>query len=296
MKFRTLKTRALLSFFLIVSFAHTACGPVIHDAKIQKLRKVDRWFVLYNDESGVPADFRWESYDMAILDPDIHPDLAKAPSVMTLIAYVSVGIAVDYRSYWPKIKGQPWLIKIPGSDEERYYVDVRDPAWKDLLIGQVIPEILKKGFQGIFMDTLDVPLFLENEYPEKYPGSKKALADLIHAIRKAYPDLILVSNNAFEILPEIAPDLTAVLAESLYGSLDSDTEHMKPVSPEKRAKIVAVLDQVARRRGLAVFSLEFAPESRPELAAEYSRSSRRLGFKPYVAGEELDRVYPQANA
>ncbi|MGH7197630.1 MAG: hypothetical protein ACREH5_02675, partial [Candidatus Omnitrophota bacterium] len=140
------------------------------------------------------------------------------------------------------------------------------------------------------------PLHLENTDPDKHRGSKKALEDLIHDIRLAYPGLILVSNNAFEILPEIAPDLTAVLAESIYSGLDSDTERMKPVSPEKRAKRVAILNEVARRGGLAVFSLDFTPESRPDLAEEYSRSSRRLGFKPYVAGQELDRVYPQADS
>ncbi|MGH7198866.1 MAG: endo alpha-1,4 polygalactosaminidase, partial [Candidatus Omnitrophota bacterium] len=247
------------------------------------------------NEAGMPESFRWEDYDMAILDPDVHPDLSKVPDGFILIAYVSMGVAVDYRATWPKIKGQPWLTKIPGSDEERYYVDVRDPAWKSLLVKEVIPEILKKGFHGIFMDTLDVPLHLENTDPDKYRGSKKALGDLIHDIRRAYPDLILVSNNAFEILPEIVPDLTAVLAESLYGGLDSDTERMKPVSPERRAKKIALLNEVKRRRGLAVFSLDFAPESRSDLAEEYSRSSRRLGFKPYVAGTELDRVYPQTN-
>ncbi len=296
MKFRTWKTRALLSFFLIHSFALTACGPVIRDPKVERLRNVDDWFVLYNDESGVPADFRWETYDMAILDPDIHPDLAKAPDELILIAYVSIGIIVNYRSFWPAIKGAPWLIKIPGVKKERYYADVRDPAWKEILIGQVIPEILQKGFHGIFMDTLDVPLFLENEYPDKYPGSKKALADLIHEIRRAYPDLILVSNNAYEILPEIAPDLTAVLAESLHGSLDSDTRRMEPVPPHKRTRKVAVLNKVKRRHGLAVFSLEFAPESSPELAGEYRRSSRKLGFRPYVAGKRMSVVYPQADA
>jgi uncharacterized protein (TIGR01370 family) len=270
-----------------------ACGPVTRDPLVGKLRAVNRWFVLYNEESALPPAFRWENYDMAILDPDVHPDLARVPERVILIAYLSVGLATDYRSYWPKIKGEPWLSRGEGEDRGKYYVDVRDPAWERVLIDHVIPEIRQKGFQGIFLDTLGTPINREQDDPAGYGGSKKALVKLVGAIRRAYPDLMIISNNAFEILPDLAPFLSAAAAEAVHAAPGARPGRFDFVGKRERERKVHALTRLAKRHGLAVFIIDYVDANRPQDIQYCLDASRRHGFKPYIAQGRHTRFYEQ---
>ena len=46
-------------------------------------------------------------------------------------------------------------------------VDVRSDVWRNLLLNDIIPSILKNGYQGIFLDTLDSAEALERQDPVK---------------------------------------------------------------------------------------------------------------------------------
>ena len=87
-------------------------------------------------------------------------------------------------------------------------VDVRNPEWKEIIIQDVIPRILKAGFDGLFLDTIDTAAHLHAKHPKKYIGIKKAMIELIRDIKEHYPNLFLISNNGFLILEEIAPYLS----------------------------------------------------------------------------------------
>ncbi|MCA9993342.1 MAG: endo alpha-1,4 polygalactosaminidase [Anaerolineales bacterium] len=85
-------------------------------------------------------------------------------------------------------------------------VDCRFPAWHAHLLQARIPEIVARGFPGLFLDTLDV----QEQYPDTRPGVVK----LVAAIHAHYPDLILIANRGFSILGEIESLLDAFLFEA----------------------------------------------------------------------------------
>jgi len=188
------------------------------------LNDVEKWFILL-DYGSLGSDinpYDILEYDMAIVDPDNHFPIEFLKDQIILIAYVSLGEAEIYRKYWEKIKNEEWVLGDNPDWKGNFYVDVRSKEWMDIIIDEVIPPIIEQGFKGIFMDTLDTSIMLEDEDPEKYEGVNDAMVELVKGIHEKYPDLYLISNNGFAILGTVSPYLSGALAEDIYTMPDFD--------------------------------------------------------------------------
>jgi len=268
------------------------CQPILWPTSVDRLNKVNRWFILhYYSPDNFPQPISWEDYDMAILDPDYHPPLEDVPDQVILIAYVSFGVAVDYRSYWPRAKDQPWLVGEKPGESGNYFVDVRSQAWKNILIQEVIPDIVAKGYDGIFIDNIDHGTRLNEVFPGQFGGSEDAMIQLIRDVHEVFPDLMLISNNAYEFLPKIAPVLSALLVEELFSGINSDTDQYEAVSKVSRDRMVRILQDMRRYHHLAVFNIERIPPENRTGTHQTIQSSHQLGFKPYIVGRKFDRIY-----
>ena len=85
-----------------------------------------------------------------------------------VLAYMSVGEAETYRSYWKKAwssKPPTWLSKI-NKDWGSYRVKYWNSQWKSILYGSsnsYLDMIISASFDGVFIDTIDSYSFFENE-------------------------------------------------------------------------------------------------------------------------------------
>jgi len=259
-----------------------------------KLRKVGRWFSLSDySASKNPSPILWDHYDMAILDPGSHPPFEGIHGNCILIAYVSLGQAENYRAYWPKVKNESWIVKKDPHWSGSYWVDVRNPRWRALVLYEIIPQIIEQGFDGIFMDTLDTAGALERISPTEYFGSVKAMVEFVKEIHETYPKLLLISNNGYEILPKIAPYLNGFAVEGINSNLDLKKGGIKSVDPERREKRIQILHKLMREYKLPVFTLDYVGQNDRASAERCFFESRKLGFKPYVSEADRDRIYFQ---
>lgn len=84
-------------------------------------------------------------------------------------AYMSVGEAEEYRSYWQagwKENPPDWLEESNEAWAGSYRVRYWRPGWQQLLLGQkdsYLDLILSAGFDGAFLDVVDVFYFFENK-------------------------------------------------------------------------------------------------------------------------------------
>lgn len=284
-----------LALLLILVLIAWACGP---KAEIgSPLNRVDDWFILLDyspDENPLsPSDL--SCYQMGILDPDVHPSLETLPKKMVKIAYVSVGEAEDYRSYWPAIKGSKWILEENKDWGGNYTVDPRSPEWTKVLTEIVIPDLVKKGFQGIMMDTLDTVDVLSDQDPDHAKEYEQAMIDLVAAIHHAFPDLFLISNNGFTILDQIAPYLSGMVVEDIYWMADFDNGGYRTVPAAWTEAKIATLLPLMDAYYLPTFDIEYLdPDNKKEIKKTKKRV-KRLGFKPYFAEKDLDRFYPTGN-
>jgi len=263
---------------------------------VERLEHVEKWAIVldYDEDNHPISKEALQSFDMVVLDPDNSPEIASLKKNQPIrISYISIGEAENYRDYWDKIKDESWVLDENPDWEGNFFVDVRDPEWRKLLIEDVIPKIVNKGFQGLFLDTLDTAIYLEEKFPKKYAGSLEAMAALVGDIHQTFPKLMLLSNNGFDILGKIASYLSGLVVEDINIMIDFENDSYKPVTPEDRAYKIGILRPLMADYGLSVFNIDYVPQSNQKLIRQVRRDSKRLGFKPYAAEANLVEVYKQ---
>ena len=250
----------------------------------------ERFAVYYNSDNS-PALM---SYDTLVLDSDSYPPLAPLTKAgKTVLGYISLGEVENTRSWYKQVSAMGILLgpnpNWPGSR----YVDVRDPRWQQLVVTQLIPGIMAKGFTGVFLDTLDDPAYLEETNPKLYAGMTNASVALVKAIRAAYPSLPIMMNRGFEILPAVGGSINMELAESLISDYNFAKKTYHYVAARDVASTLKVLGAAKLAHpALKLYSLDYwNPKDAATIRSIYA-TEQRNGFIPYVSTVDLSRLVP----
>ncbi|MBF0252624.1 MAG: endo alpha-1,4 polygalactosaminidase [Candidatus Omnitrophica bacterium] len=260
------------------------------------LANVNKWFILLDYSLGEEEfdNAVFDNYQMIILDADSYPDFSGTNREnKKILAYVSLGEAEDYRAYWEKINQKAWVFSLNEDWEGNYPVDVRSGEWQDIILNEVIPEIVRKGFDGLFLDTIDTAEWLEETFPEQFPGAKKSMADLIIKIRKMYPDLVIVTNNGLTVIndDEVYSLIDGILVEDVNMMIDFENGGYRKAPNEIKKEIIAFIKEMNKKRNLPVFNIDYTYINDVKSVKYCLRESKKLGYLPYIAQKELDQVY-----
>lgn len=188
-------------------------------------------------------------FDIVTIDPYDVPDISfvtelKAAGVIVL-AYIDIGEVETYRSYWDDLDKSVVLEANPDWPDS-YYADVNNPIWHDALLDIEMPYIFQQGsFDGFMLDMLDAV--------DVYPTLKPGMIELVRKIRAAHPDLLLVPNRGFSILPEISSYIDAVKHEGLCATYDFDSQSYYYTNDESE---MAVLDGVLGDKNMPILTLD----------------------------------------
>lgn len=249
------------------------------------------WLVYYADAEPVEA---FQPFDLLVLDSQFHPPLpVLRDRGKVLLGYISLGEVEQHRPWFDAVRAEGILLQEnkfwPGS----FFVDVRDRRWVKRVIEDLIPDILHAGFDGLFFDTLDNPLYLEESDPQTYAGMTEAAARLVRAIRLNYPTVPIMLNRGYGLLPEVETAIDMVLGESVYADYDFETQTYGRVEPALYQEQVDLLQAAkARRPALRVMTLDYWDPADRAGVAEIYRVQRANGFEPYVATIDLDVIVP----
>lgn len=269
-------------FYLITSLVLVVLVIFVIQAQAATLK----WIVYYGDK--LKAD-DINDVDWAIVDQDVDPRPLKNGRTK-FIAYVSVGEAEDYRDYWAKVKSSSMLVEKNINWKGAHLVDIRSQEWRDVLFGHTLKKVVDKGFDGVFLDTIDTAIYLEDKDAKTFAGSKKALVELVKLIRQKHPDLIIVPNNGLEVLSEYAGDVDAVLVEDLYTHYDFE----KKMSVQTQASVMAekekFLDEFISHYKKPVLNLLYETSSQSKLAQFAITRSRQKGYLWYLTTVDLMKI------
>ena len=246
----------------------------------------------YYAEAVPPGGFA--GFNLLVLDNDSHPDLKPlVQSGKTILGYISIGEVENVRGHFKEVKAEGLLLgenkNWPGS----YFVDVRDRRWTERVKG-LVRQTLQKGFQGVFLDTVDDAQFLESTEPNRNKGMNDAMARLILEIRKTFPKAVIAVNRGYSILPKIAASLDYVLGECVLADYDSEAKTYRRIAPKLYREQVEIL-QSARRQNpnLRVLTLDYWDPRDSQGIRNIYREQRANGFHPYVSTIALDRLIPE---
>ena len=245
------------------------------------------WVVYYNDQAFTEDLI---SYNPIILDGNLHPAIDPLLQLKKeVLGYVDMTEVSESEAWFADVKKRGLIIEENPNWPGSWTVDIRNEFWKKLLLRRIIPAVLSQRFTGIMLDQIDVAIALE----PRYKGMTQAAIDLILAIRKKFPDIRIMLNRGYEILPQVGMAIDEWLIESLYTFYRFDEQQytIRPTS-EYQWQLEQLHAAKIRFPHLILFSLDYwNPSDRKTIEKIYSIEIKE-GLRPYVSTITLDEIVP----
>ncbi len=214
-----------------------------------------------------------------------------------VVAYLSIGEAEPYRFYWRKgwrPGSPPWLRTANPDWPDNFPVEFWDPEWKAILFGSseaYLDRILAAGFDGVYLDIVDGYEAFQKERPSAARDMIALVGELAaYARSRAGTDFGIFSQNALDLLEDkrYRQVLTGLGKEETYFFPGDE-----PNPADDRKWEEDQLSRLVSERKL-VLTVDYC--ERPKNRAWVATRARKLGFVPYLATRELDRLHAQPTA
>ena len=279
-------TRRLLAAALVLGLGG-ASAPAA--SPIRPLAGVRTWAVYYAAVPEAAVDLA--RFDVVVLDPHTHPPLPLVKRHGSLLlTYVSLGEVNTSHPEFAAIANESWVLAANPSWPDARRLDVRAPAYERWLLDRVVPAALAGPVNGLFLDTADTALDLEQTDPRRFKGAARALERVLVEMKRRNPRALLMINGGLPIAERLPTVLDAVALESIWTDYDFKAKAYR-VRPADEAEARALLLARVVALGLPVFTLEYTAADRgAPWPAELIQRSRARGFIPYVSTIGLDQV------
>ena len=209
------------------------------------LDEVRRWFYFIDvnlDEDTVFA-VEESSYDLAVIDAivtesnntdydvaSVVSDWHAASHPKLVLAYIDVGQAEDFRTYWQPgwtIGNPAWILgNDPDGWEGNYPVAYWDPQWQALWLddGGMLDIVIEAGFDGIYLDWIEaysddnVIAAAQAQSVDPRAAMIEWVAALAQHGRARNPDFVVVGQNAAELAarPEYVEVVDGIAQEQTW--------------------------------------------------------------------------------
>ncbi|MCE4602010.1 MAG: endo alpha-1,4 polygalactosaminidase [Desulfurococcales archaeon] len=118
-----------------------------------------------------PDKIQWHYWKVLVLEPDDSGGGVVEVGLnwsSLLLAYLNVGYAEEWRSYWSNISGAPW-VHGPTEYDGEYYIEYWRPEWHEIM-KQMTTQYLDMGFEGIYLDNIDAAEIIGETSPSWASG------------------------------------------------------------------------------------------------------------------------------
>lgn len=284
------------------------------------------------DEPGALSALAATDYPLLVLEPgqnfsespnnmaEIVSTLRKTPDgkERLLLAYIDIGQAEDYRTYWqpswraPTVNepGIPEFLLVPDPDgwSGNFVVAYWDTRWKELWLGPtgIVAELAEAGFDGIYLDWVEA--YDDQQVIELADDSSldeaeemlffiEQLGDAGEAVHK---DFLMVVQNAPYLIDKdpawYARIVDALAVEDTWFHGDGDVEwdeeragdlHERHEGDFSTPSRLSQYDEYLNL-GLLVFSVDYCVSK--ENAAQVYRDARAKGLRPLVTQVPLSQM------
>ena len=244
------------------------------------------------DESVLVIDYSRDGTEDAAFSRDQIAALRAGPAgPRTVLAYLSIGEAEDYRFYWdPAWRTAPpeWLEREnpawPGNFKVRYWL----PGWQRTLFGSpdaYLDRLIAAGFSGVYLDIIDAYEHFQDQGRASAEDEMVELVRAISAYAKArVPGFLIVPQNAPELgqRAEYLGAVDGVAQEGLYYGFDEEGQATDPAVTER---LETHLDRFVEAKKL-VLVVDYA--SSLAQARDARRRAWARGYASTVTSVDLD--------
>ena len=221
-------------------------------------------------------------YDLVVVDGDTSAtrvaQLKRQGAVV--LAYLSVG-TIEPTRWWYRAAA-PYRLELWG-DWGEWYADTSKVAYRDLIATRVAPRILAKGFDGLFLDNVDMI--------ETHPAQATGMVAVVRALGRRVHGTgrLLFTQNGQEILGPMLPVIDGWNREDVTATFDFDTGRYRSVGVTDTRYATAAIRRL-RAAGKVVTTTDYM------LAANLTARRRavavacRNGALPFTSDIGLRRI------
>lgn len=227
-----------------------------------------------------------EKFDMVIIQPHTFIEKEDVEYLQNkgvkVIAYMSIGEADMSDDFYKDLVDESWLLGQNPNWPTSYYANVNDTGWQNFIINTMVPKILLKDFDGLFLDTVDTV--------QVHEQTTTGMVELIKKIRDVCPDKTIIQNRGFQIFEHTDIYVDGILYETFTKS---DGRVLDAVT-------AGDVQSIALAEGVTVFTLDYLgshsawheiPENDTTAIEECITSAGKFNFIPYISTSSLQDIY-----
>lgn len=234
-----------------------------------------------------------DRYDWVIVSEDFPPEHT---SRSRYFAYLTIG-EIDKEGKIAKRldrtlghKGFQKILLEGNPHWNSWVADIRSPAFRTILLKQVETDE-RKGFRGIFLDTLDSPIEYEESHPSKGKGLQSALISFILELHRLHPDTPIIVNRGFPVLSRIANSISGILFEDFCSMYDDDRHRYVTVPENPRKEGLSSIQSAIRANpSLVVLALDYGAPRDSVLRNQCAKMAQRNHLVPFFSNRNLDEI------
>ncbi|HDD66318.1 MAG TPA: hypothetical protein ENG52_01680, partial [Nitrososphaeria archaeon] len=270
-----MKPMAIALATLLLASPFTATSPAIRDKP-----DVIIWYDNVNESKLLKLAPKLLIVDPGEVERETIRKLQKLGT--EVIAYVNLGMAEEWRSYWKERwrRSPPrWIAEKSREWSGEYIVMFWHPAWRRIL-RKVLKSIEREGYDGILLDNIDVYEYWE----EKGCKAEEKLLMIIKWIKLTYSGKIYVNiGSGLKLIydEEFMKLVDGILREEVWAS------YRGVIDPEETKEILNALIY-AKQRGKDVVILDYSNNER--LTNAILSECAILGFKCYIGSRDLNSL------
>ena len=249
---KVLPFRAAVLTFMLAHFACAESNPVsfayilqadsfakTKPAVVAKLKGCGRdWIVL---DATFTGDTPWEQMDL--------DTIRSGKAGRKVVAYLSIGEAEDYRSYWQS----DWVSNGKRTAAAPAWLGIENPEWKgnyqvkywnaewQMLMLPAIDDAMARGFDGVYLDIVDgfqtydqgADGYLDDRMnPETKQTYRRDMVDWVKAIaaraRAKNPTALVIPQNGSQLVAD--NDFVDVISAQGIEDLFTNGKKLQPAS------------------------------------------------------------------
>lgn len=223
------------------------------------------------------------NFDRVVLTPGLVTDrqlINIKKTEVKVFAYLSIGEFGGHEMP-SELSGDVLAI---NTDWQSKIMDLTSETWRKHLLDQAT-NALSRGFDGVFLDTLDSYQMLQKSDSDK-AKQQQSLIELINDIQlltiqnRSNPKLIL--NRGFEIIDKLKSKPYAVVAESMYYSFQPESGSYSKVAESDSIWLKNTLNKI-KEQNIEVIVIDYVPSNEKELQIKAAKKLLSHGYTPYVS-------------
>lgn len=228
-------------------------------------------------------------YDYVVLDPYAHFDpKAFKDTISSPISYVSLGEVRKGVPYEKDIKAE-WVIGANKDWNGNKIMDQTNLAWQEYFLNKLIDPLWEKGYRGFFLDTLDSYTLAVRD-PALQKKQIDAMAKLIQQIKMRHPDAKIILNRGFHLLPQVYPQVDAVVIESLYRAWNQASRSYENTAPFEQNMLFGKIREI-QAMDVPIIVIDYLPPNQQDQAQALADKIAAQGLIPWITDSLLQKIY-----